>query len=132
MPFDFFAEIDIHEESKMYVWLELFRGNQSYPIVCLLDTGATGTMVPKWVAEQIGVKYGEGKKRKVNGIAGHLNGRAHKVETALMDEQGKEIGRHAIDVTFVEGSDIALAGMNLITKFDWNLLFSKKKIEVTT
>ncbi|MFA5688972.1 MAG: aspartyl protease family protein [Kiritimatiellales bacterium] len=130
MLFDPFSEIKIHEDAKIYVQIDLIYGKERFPVIGLLDTGATGTMLPRWVAEDLGIKYNAGKERFVNGISGRLKGMAHRIETVLINDSGDEVGRNAIDITFVDGSDLALVGMNLITKFDWELLFSEKIIKV--
>ncbi len=130
MPFNSFSEIGIHEELKIYVHLELGRGEKVFPVFALLDTGATGTMVPRWIANELGMAYGKGKPRTVRGISGSLTGRVHKVDTALIDDAGKEVGRHMIDVNFVEDPDLVIVGMNMMTKFDWALNFSKRSVGV--
>ncbi len=132
MQFDCFSDIGIHEELKLWAWIELRKGTEAFPICALIDTGSTCTMLPRNFAEFIGINFESGKERRINGISGGLLGRVHRVETALFDDNMQEIAVHPIDITFVEHSDLALIGMNLITKFDWKLLFSSQCLKVTS
>lgn len=132
MRFNRASEIGIHTENKIFLYMEIGKKGNSIPVFPLLDTGATGTMFPKSFAELLGVNYSSGRSTTVNGISGSLIGKIHKIETALFDDDFNEIGRHMIDVTFVEKSNLSIIGMNFLMKFDWSLIFSRKKIEAKT